>query len=147
MTRSRLAEIAVVVLAILIGYVGVTFAQRDVLPPTPTPSVRPEAPTATVAPAMTFTPSPTAVPTRETPTIVSIEPTASATPSATPTSRPATKTPSPTPTPIVYVVQPGDSLDGIGRKFGVSTDAILRANNLSDPNSLAQGQKLLIPRK
>jgi len=44
-----------------------------------------------------------------------------------------------------YVVQPGDWLYNIARKFGVSPDAIVAANPGVIPNSLYPGQVLVIP--
>ena len=45
-----------------------------------------------------------------------------------------------------YVVRPGDSLYGIGRKFESSVDDLLRWNQLADVGSLQVGQKLrLVP--
>ena len=44
-----------------------------------------------------------------------------------------------------YVVQPGDSIYKIARKFGVSPTAIIKANNLSNPNTIFPGQTLIIP--
>jgi murein DD-endopeptidase MepM/ murein hydrolase activator NlpD len=44
-----------------------------------------------------------------------------------------------------YAVQAGDTMYSIARKHGVSVDAILWANDLSDSNVLKQGQKLTIP--
>jgi LysM repeat protein len=46
---------------------------------------------------------------------------------------------------IVYVVQEGDSLYGIALEFGVSTEDLMRANGLLDPNFLVVGQELFIP--
>ena len=45
----------------------------------------------------------------------------------------------------VYVVQPGDSLGTIARRFGVSVEEIQTLNNLTDPNALDVGQQLAIP--
>ncbi|MDF2548537.1 MAG: hypothetical protein K0R93_3435 [Anaerosolibacter sp.] len=45
-----------------------------------------------------------------------------------------------------YVVQPGDTLFSISQKLGVSYDALLRENSITDPNMIYVGQKLLIPR-
>ena len=42
-----------------------------------------------------------------------------------------------------YVVQPGDSLYSIARKFNTSVDSIKRKNNLSS-NLLSVGQSLVI---
>jgi nucleoid-associated protein YgaU len=45
-----------------------------------------------------------------------------------------------------YVVQPGDTLYSISQKLGVSYDALLMENSITDPNMIYVGQKLLIPR-
>ena len=45
----------------------------------------------------------------------------------------------------VYTVGSGDSLNAIALEFGVSPEAILRANDLRDPNQIYVGQKLIIP--
>ena len=45
----------------------------------------------------------------------------------------------------VYTVQDGDSLLAIAERFGVSVDAILETNNLTDPNLLRAGDQLVIP--
>ena len=84
---------------------------------------------------------PTRVPTR-TPT---------QTPTPTGTLRPPTSTPtgSPTftPTPerqtILYVVKPGDTLFSIARRYGVSVQTIVEANNVN-PNAIVAGQTLKI---
>ncbi len=56
-----------------------------------------------------------------------------------------TFTPTFTPTPILYVVQPGDTLSEIARKFGVSIRTIQEANAITDPRTLQAGQTLIIP--
>ncbi len=67
---------------------------------------------------------------------------------ATPTIAPTATVP-PTATPIgdavTYTVQPGDTLASIAALTGVSAAAIQQANNLSDPNQITAGQKLVIP--
>ena len=54
-----------------------------------------------------------------------------------------------TPTPQsggpVYIVQAGDSLSAIAARFNVTLDALMSANDISDPNLLAAGQQLVIP--
>ncbi len=44
-----------------------------------------------------------------------------------------------------YIVQPGDNLYRIALKFGVSPDALARANNIVNPNIVYVGQRLIIP--
>lgn len=49
-------------------------------------------------------------------------------------------------TGITYIVQQGETLWGISKKFGVTLDSLLKANQL-DPNAkLRAGQRLIIPR-
>jgi murein DD-endopeptidase MepM/ murein hydrolase activator NlpD len=44
-----------------------------------------------------------------------------------------------------YIVNEGDTISNIGRRFGVSVNTILWANNLSFSSYVKPGQKLLIP--
>ncbi len=44
-----------------------------------------------------------------------------------------------------YVVQAGDTLFAIAQRFGTTVDAIVRANNIQDPNNIFVGQVLTIP--
>ncbi len=44
-----------------------------------------------------------------------------------------------------YVAQPGDTLGSIAQSYGVSLEALMQANGLSDPNALDVGQTLTIP--
>ena len=45
-----------------------------------------------------------------------------------------------------YTVQPGDSMFTIARRFGVSLDALIRANpQISNPSLIFPGQQLCIP--
>ncbi len=45
----------------------------------------------------------------------------------------------------LYVVQNGDVLGAIATRFGVSVNAIMRANNMDNPDVLSLGQELIIP--
>lgn len=45
----------------------------------------------------------------------------------------------------IYVVKRGDSLWGIGRRYGITPDVIARVNQLSDPARLPIGLALVIP--
>lgn len=44
-----------------------------------------------------------------------------------------------------YVVQQGDTISGIARKFGLQKDAIVRVNDLAHPDRLAAGYVLRLP--
>lgn len=46
-----------------------------------------------------------------------------------------------------YVVQPGDTLYSIGRKFDVTVVSLRKENNISEDNVIKVGQKLSIPTK
>ena len=45
----------------------------------------------------------------------------------------------------IYVVEAGDSLLGIALKFGLTIDALMDANNLTNPDFVFVGQRLSIP--
>ncbi len=45
----------------------------------------------------------------------------------------------------IYIVQAGDTLSSIATRFGVDADAIQTANGITDANTLAIGQQLVIP--
>lgn len=56
--------------------------------------------------------------------------------------------PTATPTPAqaeVYVVQAGDSLFAIALRYNVTVDALMAANNLTNPDFVFSGQRLVIP--
>jgi murein DD-endopeptidase MepM/ murein hydrolase activator NlpD len=46
-----------------------------------------------------------------------------------------------------YVVQRGDSLYSIGRRFGVTVQALAGANNIADPTMIHPGLRLIIPER
>ena len=43
-----------------------------------------------------------------------------------------------------YTVRRGDTLSGIARKFGVSVNYLVRANNIKNPNLIYSGQILIV---
>ena len=53
--------------------------------------------------------------------------------------------PLPTPTPTIYEVKRGETLGTIALQFGVSVEAIIAVNGITDPNRVSVGQKLVIP--
>ncbi len=54
------------------------------------------------------------------------------------------QTPTPTAGPV-YIVQAGDTLSSIAVRFNISLNDIMTSNDISDPNTLAVGQQLVIP--
>ncbi|MCA1702249.1 MAG: LysM peptidoglycan-binding domain-containing protein [Actinobacteria bacterium] len=48
--------------------------------------------------------------------------------------------------PRVHRVRSGENLSGIAAHYGVSVDALARANHLADPNLIVTGERLRIPR-
>lgn len=63
----------------------------------------------------------------------------------TPTPDPARELPTPRAKEDEYVVQAGDTLGIIAQRYGVSVQALMEANNLTDPNLLDVGMALTIP--
>lgn len=45
----------------------------------------------------------------------------------------------------VYMVAPGDTLFSIAKRHGLTMNILKKANNLSDPESIREGDKLSIP--
>jgi len=45
----------------------------------------------------------------------------------------------------VYIVQTGDYLSTIASRFGISIDELMAANNITDPNNISIGEKIIIP--
>lgn len=122
----------------------VLFAQRAAATPiVPTVDVTRVAALSTATITLTPTASPTAEDTAT--------PTASVTPSLTPTETftpSITPTPAPTLTPhpatLVHVIQAGETLSSIAAQYGVTVEALMAANNLTDANLVVQGQRLFV---
>ena len=133
-SKSAIAAAGVLLLmlcASLCILAGVPQAVADAIIPSPTPTRTPtRAPTVTLTPAP---PTPTPVPPTETPT---------------PTLAPPTRTPAPpSPTPVFYIVQTGDTLSTIAAKFGVTMQALIDANGITDARVIRVGTRLIIPAK
>jgi LysM repeat protein len=95
---------------------------------TPTPTGQPSASSAPTTPPASATPTPTSSPT----------------PTPTPTPTPA-PTASPTSGEILHTVQANETLTSIAAMYGVSVDAIVARNGITDPNLIEVGQVLIIP--
>jgi LysM repeat protein len=93
-------------------------------------------PTPTRTPVPTFTPTGTPQPT---PILMPTRP-ATATPTVT-----ATFTVTLTPSARTHTVLPGETLASIAAEYDVAIEAILALNDLTNPNVLEAGQRLLIP--
>ncbi len=57
----------------------------------------------------------------------------------------AATTPPPAAAAGTYIIEPGDTLSVIAERFGVTTDALSQANNITDVNTIRPGQELIIP--
>jgi LysM repeat protein len=65
---------------------------------------------------------------------------------ATPTGAPsATPGSAPSATPRIYIVKPGDVLGSIAVTLSVDMQSLIEINNIQDPDSLAPGDKLILP--
>lgn len=56
-----------------------------------------------------------------------------------------TATPKPPPLFVFHPIAPGETLISIAAKYGITTEALLAANDIRDPINLDVGQNLLIP--
>lgn len=158
--KERLSTTSTLLLAmalVVVGLVGCSRAAEEresqatepgVAPQTSAPSSGEEAttmPGETVVSAVTLTPGtpgavelPTQPPAGET---AVVEPTATTSPGATPV-------PSPLPSSgetVTHIVQPGETLAAIARRYGTSWQAIAEANGIVNPNQIVVGQQLKIP--
>lgn len=51
------------------------------------------------------------------------------------------------PSMTIYIVQKGDTLWNIAKRYNVTVDSIVKANNIANPDSIMPGQQLVIPRR
>jgi LysM repeat protein len=58
---------------------------------------------------------------------------------------PPPPTPTTTPPQNAYTVKSGDTLSGIAAQNGTTVDAIVKANDLQDPDMIQTGQQLVLP--
>lgn len=86
-----------------------------------------------------------AVATAAAPTATTVAPQQVIEPTATTAPVQPTTVPTPATTTTTYTVQRGETLASIAQKFGVTWPAIVRANNISNPNLVNAGQVIIIP--
>jgi LysM repeat protein len=132
--------------------IAVTLQEGEIVVSAPVPTTPPDTPAPTTPPN---TPAPTTPPNTPAPTT---PPNTPAPTSAGPTAQPPAPTPSPTMTPApsvtqpttsqcaaLYVVRTKDTAFSIARRFGVSLDALVAANNLASASEIKIGQLLILP--
>ena len=111
----------------------------------PTSTLRPTRPPITPAPTTAITATTeitlTALPTVAVATSTPPLATSSPPPTATPVAPKAT----PSGGSVVHTIQRGETLSQIAKKYGVTVQALVDANGLSNPNHIVVGQKLIIP--
>ena len=65
---------------------------------------------------------------------------------SSPPAAPLVATPLPMqPEPNVYAIERGDSLEKIAKSYGTTTAELQKLNNISDPNKVQIGQKIVLP--
>lgn len=97
--------------------------------------------TGTPLPTSTRPPTPTRVPLNLSP-LIGVQ---NQITSNSPTPDAARALPTPRQESDQYIVQPGDTLGDIAQRYGVSLQALMDANGITDPNALEVGTALLIP--
>jgi sortase A len=108
--------------------------------PTPTP-VPPTSTPPLPTPALSLTNGPALSPTKE----AAPSPMPTTSPTVTPLLRTPTTNLTPPSEQTVYVVQSGDSLWKIADSYGITVDALVEANGLSEDDVIHPGQELIIP--
>ncbi len=117
-------------------------------PPATTIRVTEEATPTLVTGLPTLTPTPAVGEEATPPPPVVSSPTS--TPQTTPTA--IATAPVPPPTAVsgaevtYYTVQPGDTLSSIARRFNITVEALMRANDIPNPHSIDVGRELVIPK-
>jgi peptidoglycan endopeptidase LytE len=106
-------------------------------PPESAPAARNPEPAPQASPAPTVEQPPTSTPR------AAVTPRAVATAAPTATQAPATTTPAAV--QATYVVQAGDTIYAIARKFNVTPAAVIAANRLGSADQIFAGQQLTIP--
>lgn len=56
----------------------------------------------------------------------------------------ASPTATPTAQTLVHIVQPGETLSLIAKKYGVTVETLVALNDIKDPDAIEAGQELLV---
>lgn len=139
---ARVVPVAILLVALALAGIVLGAWLTSAMSNTPAGSGAPGPGASGTAASLLASPSPLATTTAP-PTATPIP-----TPSATPTAKPAPTakpTPTPAPTPLVHRVRRGETLTAIAERYGVTIEAISKANGLLDPNLIVVGQLLVIP--
>jgi LysM repeat protein len=131
------------ILSLIISLVVVIIAGRGVSP-SPGAAVSPEAALSQTEPSAMAEVGGETAQVQPAPAGVLVSPTRATIPADQPV--PGEVLPTGTPVePTIYIVQAGDTLSSIARKFDVSLENLMLANGLTDPDYVLLGQELLIP--
>ncbi|MDB5420154.1 MAG: Peptidase [Brevundimonas sp.] len=58
---------------------------------------------------------------------------------------PSTVAPTPSGGSLAYVIQPGDTISGVGRRFQTPVQSLIDLNNLGPRGTIAAGQRIILP--
>lgn len=150
---SAAPRLLLVLVLLATGTLGCTRSRNPFARPTPTPIPTATQPPAGLAAAEAATATPTTAPgpqpsptaTATTVPADTATPTIPPVPTATPTPVPPSPTPTPThPITNTYVVQLGDTLYTLARRYNTTVERIVQDNNIADPNTIRVGQVLKI---
>lgn len=137
---------APVVVADALPTVAPLTAVIDSAPPAPAPAPAIDAPPAPAPMVPVVNSTPAAETPKPKPVAPPSQTVAKPTPPApkAPVTKPVVKAPS---SAKAHTMGKGDTLYSLSRKFGVSVTALQKANNITNPNTIREGTKLVIPGK
>lgn len=112
---------------------SLTIPRKGTVKAAPSAAAKPAAPKPAVKPAVQAEPAPAPV------AELSPAPVAESVPSAAPLASSASA-------PVYdHVLYPGETLDDVARQYATSKTEIMKLNNITDPDSVKPGTKLLVP--
>jgi nucleoid-associated protein YgaU len=130
---------------LLLAVNGALFLLRGALAPAQQAPAD-DARAATAAPALPTQPPSSVPPNAKASATPLLPPPTAAPPTLAPPTAPPLGAPSATPTgPTAHIVRPGQTLEGIAVRYGVTVAAIVAANDIDDPDLIVAGTELIIP--